>query len=160
MLLIGQSADAVKWPGRLKRAARALHLVAALLPVAGCSWSWQLGSFAPADPDITGSIKPRFASPLSPVLDEEDWRRARAALAVALDPQGNGKAVSWGNPDSGLKGSFTPVGTAFVQKDEICRAFLADLTAGSGQSWLQGSACRSNPDDWSVKDVKPWTKPD
>jgi surface antigen len=55
-----------------------------------------------------GAITPAAAIPLSPHLNEEDWRRAKAALAVALDPQGPGTQVSWDNPDTAMKGSFTP----------------------------------------------------
>ena len=35
-----------------------------------------------AEPQATGSIAAKAPAPLSPDLDEEDWRRAKAALAV------------------------------------------------------------------------------
>jgi surface antigen len=55
--------------------------------------------------DATGALP---KSSLAGILDAEDWRRAKAALSTALDPQGNGSLVGWDNPDSGNKGSFTP----------------------------------------------------
>ena len=55
----------------------------------------------------------------------------QGALALALDPQGNGAAVAWDNPDTGLKGGFTPVGRPFVKGDAICRAFRRPLTRPS-----------------------------
>ena len=79
------------------------------------------------EPKATGTLAAKASSALSPELGEEDWRRAKGALAVALDPQGNGALVSWDNPDSGFKGAFTPVGHPFVKGDEICRAFVAAL---------------------------------
>jgi surface antigen len=142
----------------VRRAAALFVLALATASLGGCSWSWQLGSLLPDDGDITGSIKPRETSPLSSTIAGEDWRRARAALAVALDIQGDGKTVNWDNPDSGAKGSFTPVGAPFVVKDEICRAFLADLGGKLAPASLQGSACRNGPDDWVIKDVKPFAK--
>ncbi len=119
---------------------------------AGCSLSWQIGSLAP-EQDVTGSTT-RHPSPLSPALDAEDWRRARAALSVALDLQGNGKPVSWDNPESGLKGSFEPIGSAFVAKDEICRNFMAELKGAEPQTFLRALACRQGQDTWAIRDVK------
>jgi surface antigen len=110
--------------------------------------------------ETTGSITPAFKSPLSSDLTAEDWRRARGALAVALDPQGNGSSVSWDNPESGLKGTFVPVGGPFVQSDVVCRAFVATINgAGDTPVSLQGTACRTSPDEWDVSGVKPWRKP-
>lgn len=111
------------------------------------------------EPSVTGSLPAKSISPLSPDLGQEDWRRAKAALAVALDPQGNGAAVDWDNPETGRKGSFIPVGQPFVAADEICRAFLASLNDAVADKSLQGTACRPSGGEWALKDVKPWKKP-
>jgi surface antigen len=103
-------------------------------------------------------VTPRAVSPLSPDLGVEDWRRARAALGVALDPQGSGAQVSWDNPDTGLKGTFTPVGQPFVKSDEICRAFTATLAGQTATSTLQGTACRPSGEEWAISEVKPVKK--
>ncbi len=109
-------------------------------------------------PETTQSVAPRAVSPLSADLGEEDWRRAKGALSVALDPQGSGAKVSWDNPDTTLRGTFTPVGQPFVKSDEICRAFLATVTGQSSESVLQGTACRPSGGEWSVKDVRPFKR--
>jgi len=101
----------------------------------------------------------KATSPLSPELSGEDWRRAKGALAVALDPQGSGSSVSWDNPDTETKGNFAPVGQPFVSSDEICRAFLATLVSKDGTRSLQGTACRPSGGEWAIKDIKPWRKP-
>ncbi len=107
--------------------------------------------------DITGSIdKPVPA--LSSILDPEDWRRAHAALGVALDPQGNGALVNWDNPQSGVRGTFTPVGQAYPSNDSICRAFLADIGGKAAARQLQGVGCREKDGEWRVSDLKPWKK--
>ncbi len=137
------------------------------LGLAGCSLTAPLeplpkAGVATADTSlVTGSIAPRIAAAatLSPQLDQEDWRRARAALATALDPQGNGGAVRWDNADSGHKGSFSPVGDAYLVKDEICRSFVASLTLDEPERWLQGSACRMSPTEWMIREAKPWKRP-
>ncbi|KQU50233.1 hypothetical protein ASG72_19385 [Bosea sp. Leaf344] len=103
-----------------------------------------------------GSQKPSALSSLAAELGPEDLRRADGAMAVALDPQGNGASVSWDNPQSGSKGSFTPVGGPFLRSDEICRAFVAAVQTQTKPAKLQGMACRPSGGEWAVKDVKPW----
>lgn len=120
----------------------------------GCATAIPLPSFTGSAADVTGSIRP--VSPLSGDLDIEDWRRAKGAMGLALDPQGNGAPVSWDNPKSGAKGSFTPVGDAKPVDDKICRAFLADLGGSVSARSLQGTACRDKAGEWTVGDVKPW----
>ena len=125
------------------------------LAAAGCSVSFPIESLV-ADPEVTGSITPREVSPLGPDLSAEDWRRARSALAVALDPQGNGSPARWDNPESGMAGVFTPVAAPFVKDDTVCRAFTASLSSrgGTGKR-LHGSACRLAAGEWLIREVKP-----
>lgn len=129
------------------------------LTVGGCATAIPLPSFmgSGVSNDVTGSIRP--ASPLSDALDVEDWRRAKGAMGLALDPQGNGMPVSWDNPKSGARGSFTPVGDAAPVDDKICRAFIAELGGSAPARSLQGTACRDSEGDWAVGDIKPWTRP-
>lgn len=110
-----------------------------------------------APEDTTGSI-PKTAPTLSRALDAEDVRRAGAAMSTALDPQGSGASVKWDNPQSGAKGSFTPVGQAYPLDGKVCRAFLAEVTANETQEKVQGAACREKSADWALTDVKPWKK--
>jgi surface antigen len=128
------------------------------------------GSLVAADAELsTGSISPRISreallppgqvSVFSPKLDTEDWRRAQAALATALDPQGNGSHVRWDNGESRNRGSFAPIGNAFVVKDEICRVYVAMVATGDPEQWFQGTACRISASEWLIKDAKPWKRP-
>lgn len=138
----------------------AVRLLAAGLVALGggaCSMTFPMASLVD-EPETTSSLGARPVSPLSADLGTEDWRRAKAALAVALDPQGSGAQVSWDNPDTGLKGSFTPVGQPFVKSDEICRAFLASVTGSATASSLQGTACRPSGGEWAITEVKPFKK--
>ena len=125
------------------------------LALGGCSAAIPLPSFIGSRQDVTGSIAP--ANTLSPSMDAEDWRRAKGALALALDPQGNGEAVAWDNPKSGAKGAFTPVGAAKAVDDRICRSFLTSVGGSLPHRSLQGSACRGKDGDWTLGDVAPWT---
>ncbi len=135
--------------------------------LSGCSISLPSSNTASlVDYEPTASIpaKPKPAaipsasdpSPLSKHLEAEDWRRAKAALGVALDPQGNGATVAWSNPQSGRSGSFVPVASPYPVDGQVCRAFVARIH-GDPTEHLQGAACRiSGTDDWDVKNIKPF----
>ena len=131
-------------------------LVAGLiaLSTSACSFSLGVSALDDDEPKSTGSIASKADVTLSSELDEEDWRRAKAALAVALDPQGPGTQVSWDNPATSRKGTFTPLGAPFVKDDQICRSFSAHLT-GASPAALQGTACRPSGGEWALREVKP-----
>jgi surface antigen len=138
-------------------------LVLSGLVTGGCSITLPIFSSEKSDPSentvtlTTSSLKPaRGISPLSPELGVEDWRRAAGAMALALDPQGNGAGVSWDNPESGTKGNFSPVSGPVLRSDEICRVFLSTLVLQTGTSKAQGTACRPSGGEWSIKEIKPW----
>jgi surface antigen len=112
-----------------------------------------MSSMLPAD-DVTGSLT---KVPFGQILDDEDRRRETAALATALDPQGDGSTIRWENPKTGHKGAVTPVGHAYPADSKICRAFLSDLD-GATHPTLQGTACTIAAGEWTVKDMKPFKK--
>ncbi len=124
------------------------------LSTSACSFSLGLSALDDNEPKTTGSIASKSDVTLSSELDQEDWRRARAALAVALDPQGPGTQVSWDNPATSRKGTFTPLGAPYVKDDQICRSFSAHL-GGPSSSMVQGTACRPSGGEWALKEVKP-----
>jgi surface antigen len=141
--------------------ARAVVLALVLasgLPFAlgGCSLTMHLASLQD-DPESTASIT-RPVSPLDPSLDEEDWRRAQAALSLAVDPQGSGQPVNWDNPASKRKGTFAASGNLVLVDNTICRPFTATIQqAGLNAREIrhQGQACRIGPGEWALRQVQP-----
>jgi hypothetical protein len=121
--------------------------------VAGCSITFPISPLLMPGPKTDAGEPPpqSFVS----VLDAEDWRRAKAALSTALDPQGNGSLVGWDNPDSGNKGSFAPVGKAYFLDARICRAFLAKVDSKGDEKSLQGTACNDRQGEWTIAQAKP-----
>jgi len=140
------------------RPCRLLGAAAAALALSACSMSLPIASLKDGDDAITtGSVNtPAAAAQLSATLSGEDWRRAQAALGVAVDPQGNGAPVTWDNPESGRKGSFVPAGPLYVVDNRICRSFIATLQSPGPDQQLHGSTCRNGPNDWIVREAKPW----
>lgn len=122
----------------------------AALVASGCSMSIPLPGFA-ADPVVTGSTEKSDAL-LFKALDQEDWRRAKAALDVALDPQGNGASVNWDNPASGARGSFEPTAAPIAGAGGVCRGFVAHMRPQAGTDRdVRGSACRDADGAWAVR---------
>ena len=95
------------------------------------------------DARSTRSLSPR---------DREDLRRAKAALATALDPQGNGQRVVWQNPQTGSHGAFTASAPPFADQDRVCRAFSGEVSQSeAGDRHLTGSACRDADGSWVLR---------
>ncbi|KST57989.1 hypothetical protein AO398_23470 [Methylobacterium sp. GXS13] len=105
------------------------------------------------EPVVTGSIEKRPTS-FGSDLGEEDWRRARAALSVALDPQGNGRPVKWDNPETGLHGAVNPTGLPYVADDLICRNFLASVIGPGRSRFVRGTGCKPSGGHWVLKRVR------
>ena len=120
----------------------------------GCAVSFPIASMYPGKDEVTASIKPLAGQ----LADPEDRRRAKAALTTAIDPQGPGTAVSWSNPSTGDRGTYTPVGHAYPADGRICRAFLGTVHQGEDDRSIQGTACAATGGDWAVTDAKPVKK--
>ena len=140
----------------------ALLLSAVLLSlVAGCSGPIltfraeepEAGAGGRAEPASTGSIAKPPTS-FGKDLDDEDWRRAHAAMSVALDPQGNGRPVKWDNPESAMRGSISPTGLPYVANDEICRDFLASVISAKSSRFIRGTSCRPSGGTWWLKRIR------
>ncbi len=128
-------------------------LVALLSPaLGGCAMSFPMASLLPAEGDVTGSNSP---VPFGRILDEEDRRRELAALATALDPQGDGATVKWDNTKSGNRGAITAVGKTYTSDSKVCRAFASELRQDNGSRKLEGTACAVSAGEWKVTDAKP-----
>jgi surface antigen len=133
------------------------------LHAAGCSLTLPFMERESArEPELTtGSIGPRpviarlasAPSTFAGGLDAEDNRRAIAALAIALDPQGNGAPVRWDNAETGARGTITPAGDPFLIGHDICRRFSA-LTTLAGTATPEprtGTACRKEAGVWDLR---------
>lgn len=146
------------------RAVSTAAVLAAAIGLTGCSWTFlpdsssDNGSLKFLEDDIqTGSITPAKGT-MTPIvqlknLDEEDWRRAKAALSVALDPHGSTDRVLWDNPKTMAKGSFVSDGPPFVKNDEICRNFKTAVTDQAETRNLQGVACRPSGGEWDIIEI-------
>ena len=149
-------AEPIALPGLLPRLCTLL-VVMMLSLIGGCSGpilSFKSDAAEPAiEPASTGSIAKPPKS-FGRDLNDEDWRRASAAMSVALDPQGNGKPVKWDNPETGMRGSINPTGLPYVAQDDICRDFVASVATASTTRTLRGTGCKASGGAFELKRVR------
>jgi surface antigen len=123
----------------------------------GCSLSRPDGGFAGInDKDITGSIGAAQGSAAVPT--ENDLALARNAASDVLTRGDKDASQPWENPETGARGSVTPLARAYSSDGRLCRDFLASYVNGASESWLQGAACQSGSGQWEIHTMKPWKR--
>jgi surface antigen len=139
-----------------------LHVAAVTLALttAGCSFSYQLDSLfeknKQASGETTGAVAEKAATALA-MASDGDLAYARAAASEVLRRGGNGVSQPWENPETGARGTVTPIASAYNLDGFTCQDFLASyVRAGSGEDWMRGEACRIHKGNWEVRSLKPW----
>jgi surface antigen len=122
----------------------------------GCSLSRTDAAFARVDDkDLTGSLGAAQAKPSVPT--ESDLAFARNAASDVLTKGDKDSSQPWENPETGARGSVTPLAQAYNSEDgRTCRDFLASYVNGRTESWLQGAACQAGHGRWEIHTLKPW----
>jgi surface antigen len=125
----------------------------------GCSLSYQFDSLVGKSDktETTGSIKPVLVKDVA-LPPERDLAYTRVAVADALNRGTHDVSLPWENPDSGARGTVTPIASAYNQDGVVCRDFLASYVSGSVESWMRGEACSPTKGKWEVRSMKPWTR--
>jgi surface antigen len=123
----------------------------------GCSLSRSPSAFADMEGDkiITGSISPTRAT-AGP--SATDLAFARTAASDVLTKGGKDISQPWENPETGARGSVTPIALSYVSEGKTCRDFLASYVQGTTETWLQGAACQTARGGWDIHTLKPWSK--
>jgi 17 kDa outer membrane surface antigen len=130
------------------------------LACGGCSISYQLDSFFGGNkPDTTASITPPpGAKPAAMLPPDGDLIYARAAASEVLRRGKKDASQSWENPQSGARGTVTPIASAYIQGGRTCQNFLASYVNGRDEAWLEGEACEQSKGAWEVRTLKPWKR--
>lgn len=123
----------------------------------GCSLS-RVDAFAKMDDkDVTGSIGATRVNAVMPT--ESDLAFARNAASDVLTKGDKDSSQSWENPQTGARGSVTPLAQAYSGEDgKTCRDFLASYVNGAVENWLQGAACKTGRGRWEIQTLTPWRK--
>nr|WP_246667401.1 RT0821/Lpp0805 family surface protein [Bradyrhizobium macuxiense] len=133
----------------------------------GCSLSRSDAFAKMDDKDVTGSIGPTQvnstqvnSAQVSAVMPtDSDLAFARNAASDVLTKGDKDSSQPWENPETGARGSVTPLAQAYSGEDgKTCRDFLASYVNGATESWLQGAACKAGQGRWEIHSLKPWRK--
>ena len=122
----------------------------------GCSFSRDsLGGFFSKGEEsemVTGSLA------AEPLPTESDLAFARTAASDVLTKGDKDTSQPWANPETGARGSVTPLAQAYSSEGRTCRDFLASYVNGRSESWLQGAACQAGHGRWEIHTLKPWRR--
>ena len=134
-----------------------MTLILIAVGTGGCSLSRLDGGFARLqDNESTGSIGAARAS--APAPTEGDLAFARNAASDVLTKGDKDSSQPWENPETGARGSVTPLAQAYSSEGRTCRDFLASYVNGPSESWLQGAACQTEHGRWEIHTLKPWRR--
>lgn len=135
-------------------AATVLALVLIGAGAGGCSLPRGDGAFAKMeDNEVTGALLQPDKAPT-----ESDLAFARNAASDVLTKGGKDFSQPWENPETGARGSVTPIAAAYTADGRTCRDFLASYVNGRSEAWMQGGACKSGHGRWEIHTLKPWKK--
>jgi surface antigen len=136
----------------IRRAGAVMTLILIGVGSGGCSLPRSDAAFARMEGrEVTGSI----AVPPGPT--ESDLAFARTAVSDVLTKGDKDSSQPWENPETGARGSVTPLAQAYASEDgRTCRDFLASYVNGRSESWLQGAACKGGHGRWEIHTLKPW----
>ena len=138
-------------------------LLALALPFSACSIDIPIPGFSSAD--TTGSISSE-ATRLSPAMTNEDWALARMALKKALESPARlglpSTPAAWGNPNSGLHGTFAPdpdtkaqwLASGAPKDGATCQYFIASVAGARDPAEREGLACRDKTGSWSIREAR------
>lgn len=110
------------------------------------------------DMSLTGTLAPAPVRTLTGMPPERDLVVARAAVSELLNKGSKDSSVPWENPETGARGTVTPIASAYSQDGATCHDFLASYERNGSSSWLQGAACRASKGKWEVRNLKPWQR--
>jgi surface antigen len=120
----------------------------------GCSLSRPEAAFAKMDDnEATGAVG---GGQGEPVPTDSDLAFARNAASDVLTKGDKDSSQPWENPETGARGSVTPLAQAYSSEGRTCRDFLASYVNGRSERWLQGAACQSGQGQWEIRTLKPW----
>ena len=137
----------------IRPAGAVLTLILIGIGSGGCSLSRGDGAFARMDDNevTTGSLGAQAPAPT-----ESDLAFTRNAASDVLTKGDKDSSQPWENPETGARGSVTPLAQAYSSDGRTCRDFLASWVNGRTESWLQGAACQTPHGRWEIHTLKPW----
>ena len=147
---------------RLWRTVIPLSVLMVALATGGCSFKLDSVTASSKDDDAaltTGSIKTVSTTTTIDGLPKgRDLLLTHAAVRDALSRGGKDISLPWENPQTGARGTVTPLKAAYNQDGQTCQDFLASYVREGAESWMQGEACRAGKGTWEVRTLTAWRR--
>lgn len=83
-------------------------------------------------------------------LDRADRVAMHNATYRSLEHNQTGSASEWVNPDTGHRGTVTPVDTYQTETGQYCREFQQTIIIGGEEHEGYGTACRQPDGTWKI----------
>ena len=124
----------------------AAMLAVILIGVSEGGCSFRLGSMFEKDKsdasDVTGSIGSVVRIKDDTNLTDADMALARNAASDILSRGGKDASQPWENPETGARGSVTPLATTYASEGRVCRDFVSlEVAAPANPRARHGHAC-------------------
>jgi len=83
-------------------------------------------------------------------MDETDRLKAQRTTQDSLEYNKTGTTSTWSNPDSGYKGTTTPIRTYQTADQQACREYRSTVTIDGRTEEAVGTACREPDGTWRI----------
>lgn len=83
-------------------------------------------------------------------MDAQDRVLSRKSTQYSLERVPVGEVTEWKNPDSGHRGTVTPVRTFQNRHGQYCREYNQTVTIGGKTEKAYGKACREPDGSWKI----------
>lgn len=84
-------------------------------------------------------------------MDENDRMMAEHTAQKSMESSPTGTVSTWSNPDSGHRGSVTPVRTYRDANNQDCRDYESTVYIDGSAETARGVACRQPDGTWSLQ---------
>ena len=106
------------------------------------------------DREVTGSLWPALSHAPGPT--EGDLAFARNAASDVLTKGDKDSSQPWENPETGARGSVTPLAQAYSSDGRTCRDFLASYVNGRRKAGCRARPASPASGRWEIHSLKPW----
>ncbi len=83
-------------------------------------------------------------------LDRADMTYYNQTSQQALERAPSGQTLAWQNPDTGHRGTVTPVNVYENSQGQYCREYSQTITVGGETQNAYGKACRAPDGTWRI----------
>jgi surface antigen len=99
---------------------------------------------------LGGLVGGLFGAAVGTALDQRDRELATRTAAYSLEHMPSGRTNTWRNPDTGHRGSFTPLRT-YERRGTYCREFQQTIVIDGQPRRAYGTACRQPDGAWEIQ---------